>query len=227
VADGPEAPPPVLHGRHLGSGTAGVAGAGGRQGRDRLAGVGRLHERPGSPAGRDGSQVGERTDLAHRGHRRMTRIRAVAGTNRRSRGPGRVSIQKSRSAATCPVRSASVATIGSTPNRPSCAAFSLLSAVPSDATPMWLPVEGRPGLGAPPAAAARQQEVNAFACGAGDGNRSHTVSLGTDSLQGHSPRWLRARVMARVPFRTRMSVDMLERYSRIRLCCNTFRVWSG
>src|SRR5450756_2948809 len=39
-----------------------------------------------------------------------------------------------------------------------------------------------------------------FACGAGDGNRSRTVSLGTDSLQGHSPRWLRARVMARVPF---------------------------
>ena len=36
--------------------------------------------------------------------------------------------------------------------------------------------------------------------GAGDGNRTRTVSLGTDSLQGHSPRWLRARVMARVPF---------------------------
>ena len=45
-----------------------------------------------------------------------------------------------------------------------------------------------------------------------DGNRTRTVSLGTDSLQGHSPRWLRARVMARVPFRTRMSVDLLERY---------------
>src|SRR5450759_3864701 len=28
-------------------------------------------------------------------------------------------------------------------------------------------------------------------------------------------------------FRTRMSVDLLERYSRIRLCCNVFRVWSG
>jgi hypothetical protein len=27
-----------------------------------------------------------------------------------------------------------------------------------------------------------------------------TVSLGTDSLQGHSPRWLMARVVARVPF---------------------------
>jgi hypothetical protein len=27
-----------------------------------------------------------------------------------------------------------------------------------------------------------------------------TVSLGTDSMQGHSPRWLRARVMTRVPF---------------------------
>jgi hypothetical protein len=63
--------------------------------------------------------------------------------------------------------------------------------------------------------------------GAGDGNRTRTVSLGTDSLQGHSPRWLRARVMARVPFRTRMSVDAFERYSRIRLCCNAFRVWSG
>jgi hypothetical protein len=35
---------------------------------------------------------------------------------------------------------------------------------------------------------------------AGDGNRTRTVSLGTDSLQGRSPRWLRARVMARVPF---------------------------
>jgi hypothetical protein len=46
------------------------------------------------------------------------------------------------------------------------------------------------------------QRCNAFAFGAGDGNRTGTVSLGTDSLQGHSPRWLRARVMARVPFRT-------------------------
>jgi len=63
--------------------------------------------------------------------------------------------------------------------------------------------------------------------GAGDGNRTRTVSLGTDSLQGHSPRWLRARVMARVPFRTRMSVDLLERDSQIRLCCNAFRAWSG
>jgi hypothetical protein len=41
-----------------------------------------------------------------------------------------------------------------------------------------------------------------FVCGAGDKNRTRTVSLGTDSLQGHSPRWLRARVVARVPFRT-------------------------
>src|ERR1035437_6022724 len=69
--------------------------------------------------------------------------------------------------------------------------------------------------------------ATAFSRGAGDGNRTRTVSLGTDSLQGHSPRWLRARVVARVPFRTRMSVDSLERYSRIRLCCNAFRVWSG
>ena len=39
-----------------------------------------------------------------------------------------------------------------------------------------------------------------FSGGAGHGNRTRTVSLGTDSLQGHSPRWLMARVMARVPF---------------------------
>src|ERR1035437_3042816 len=66
-----------------------------------------------------------------------------------------------------------------------------------------------------------------FVCGAGDGNRSRTVSLGTDSLQGRSRRWLMARVVARVPFRTRMSADLLKKNSRIRLCCNAFRVWSG
>jgi len=48
-----------------------------------------------------------------------------------------------------------------------------------------------------------------------------TVSRGTRQ----DGQW--ARVMARVPFRTRMSVDLLERYSRIRLCCNACRVWSG
>jgi len=70
-----------LHRRHLGQVADRVAGAGGRQGADRLAAVGRLHQRPGPPARRDRFQVSDRTDLAHRGHHRMTRIRALGPAN--------------------------------------------------------------------------------------------------------------------------------------------------
>ena len=63
--------------------------------------------------------------------------------------------------------------------------------------------------------------------GAGGWNRARTVSLGTHSLPGAIAKMAKGRVVARVPFRTRMSVDLFERSSRIPLCCNAFRVWSG
>ena len=44
-------------------------------GRDRLAGVGGLHDRPGAPARRDRGEVARRAVVAHRGRDRMTRIR--------------------------------------------------------------------------------------------------------------------------------------------------------
>ena len=55
-------------------------------------GVGRLHERPGSPARRDSCQVRPRTHLAHRGHHRMTRIRAVAGSNQAITASGALAV---------------------------------------------------------------------------------------------------------------------------------------
>ena len=69
-----------------------AAGAGRRQRRHRLAAVGRLHERPGSPARRDSCQVRRRTHLAHRGHHRMTRIRAVAGSNQAITASGALAV---------------------------------------------------------------------------------------------------------------------------------------
>jgi hypothetical protein len=52
-----------------------------------------------------------------------------------------------------------------------------------------------------------------------------TVSLGTDSLPGAPAKIAKGtRSDTSAEFRTRMSVDLLERISRIRVCCNAFRI---
>src|SRR5512146_2972286 len=82
VADRAPSPPAVVGGRHLGSGAGRVAGRRGRRRWDRLAVLGGLHDHPGAPARRDRGEVVVDRLLAHRGRRRMTRIRGGARTNR-------------------------------------------------------------------------------------------------------------------------------------------------